>query len=86
MDTWKKWELNNQRLINKQECKQPIFFTQLNRKGLLLLKSASVIGDKFSSKALMHISPMRNESHKSVLSILKHLEQKDFIEILDETD
>lgn len=56
------------------------------RKGLLLLKSASVIGDVFGSNALQHISPLRNESYKSIIGILKLLEQKDFIEILDETD
>jgi hypothetical protein len=36
-------------------------------KGILLLKSAAVIGDIFSTSALKDICPMRNESHKSIL-------------------
>lgn len=56
------------------------------RKGILLLKSAAVIGEVFGSRILQHINPLRNESHKSILQVLKILEQKDFIEILDETD
>jgi len=56
-------------------------------KALLLLKSAAVIGDVFGSKILHAISPLRYESHKSIIKLLKILEQRDFIEILDdETD
>lgn len=32
------------------------------------------------------MSTIRNESYKSLVTILKILEQRDFIEILDETD
>ena len=43
-------------------------------KGLILLKSAAVIGDVFGSKALMHISPLRSDSYKQLVNILKLLE------------
>ena len=52
----------------------------------MLLKSAAVIGDIFGSKALLDIFPIRTESPRSILLILKALEQRDLIEILDETD
>ena len=56
----------------KQQCKYHLNYWF--RKGLLVLKSASVIGDRFPSKALESIMPLRNESHKSLLNLLKTLE------------
>jgi len=47
---------------------------EMGVKGILLLKSAAVIGDVFGSKTLQHVAPMRNESHKSIMHLLKILE------------
>ena len=45
-----------------------------------------VIGDVFGSRVLQNIVPLRHETHASILQILKILESKDLIEILDESD
>ena len=45
-----------------------------------------MIGDKFGSRALSSISPLRHESMKSVMGILRVLEARDYVEILDELD
>jgi hypothetical protein len=50
------------------------------------LKSAAVIGEVFSSRVLQSICPLRHETHKQVLAVLRLLEQRDYIEILDESD
>lgn len=51
-----------------------------------MLKSAAVIGEVFSSRVLQSICPLRHETHKQVLAVLRLLESKDYIEILDESD
>ena len=43
-------------------------------KGLMILKSASIIGEEFGTMALKKIIPLRNETHGSLLAILKELE------------
>lgn len=55
-------------------------------KGIMLMKSAAVIGDEFGTLALKKILPLREETNGSIVQILKELEQDDLIEILDETD
>ena len=52
----------------------------------MLMKAASVIGDEFGTYALKKILPLRNESHGSIMQILKELELNDFVEILNESD
>lgn len=59
---------------------------RLYRKGILILKCAAVIGEVFGSRVLQHICPLRHETHKQIISVLRALEEKDYIEILDETD
>ena len=66
-------------------CNLSIFHSCF-RKGILILKSAAVIGEVFGSKVLQHICPLRHDTHKQILQVLKCLEQHDYIEILDETD
>jgi hypothetical protein len=56
------------------------------RKSILILKAAAVVGENFTSRVIEHISPLRNEGHKTYLHILKLLESFDYIEILDESD
>jgi hypothetical protein len=51
-----------------------------------MLKCAAVVGDVFGSRVLQNIVPLRHETHSSILNILKILESKDLIEILDESD
>jgi uncharacterized protein (DUF2249 family) len=50
------------------------------------MKAAAIIGEEFSTAALKKILPLRQESHSSLLIILKELEVGELIEILDETD
>lgn len=72
---------------NKVDSETAVYFSfSFFSKGALLLKSAAVIGEVFSSRVLQHITPLRNETHKSIMQVLRILENKDFIEILDETD
>lgn len=52
----------------------------------MLMKSAAIIGEEFGTYALKKILPLRNETHGSMLQILKDLEKQEFIEILDESD
>ncbi len=52
----------------------------------MILKSAAVIGEVFSSALIEHISPLRHENYKQIIQILKALESYDYIEILDESD
>ena len=55
---------------------------------IVMLKSATVLGDEFELKALTQIQPLRqtNNSNKYVKEYLKLLEKADLVEILDETD
>ena len=59
---------------------------ELSIKGLLLLKAACVIGEEFGTAALKKIIPLRNETHSSILQILRELEIGELVEILDESD
>jgi len=52
----------------------------------MLMKAAAIIGEEFGTQALKKILPLRQETHGSMLIILKELEQGELIEILDETD
>ena len=45
-----------------------------------------MVGDQFGSMVLQHISPLRHETHQQIIHILKILEARDLIEILDESD
>ena len=55
---------------------------------IVLLKAASVLGEEFELKALKHISPLSKSTgnSKRVEEAIRLLEQRDFIEIVDETD
>ena len=55
---------------------------------IVMLKSATVLGDEFELKALAQIQPMRqaNSSNKYLKESLKLLEKADLIEFVDETD
>lgn len=55
-------------------------------KGIMIMKTASIIGEEFGTHALKKILPFRNESYTSILKILKYLEEEAFIEILSESD
>jgi hypothetical protein len=55
-------------------------------KGILVMKTASIIGEEFGTHALKKMLPFRNESYTSLLKILKYLEEEAFIEILCESD
>lgn len=55
-------------------------------KGILIMKTACIIGEEFGTHALKKMLPFRNESHVSLLKILKYLEGEEFIEILSESD
>lgn len=55
-------------------------------KGVVLLKAASVIGEEFELSTLAKIQPMRNESLNGLKTLLRTMEQHDFIEFLDESD
>ena len=66
--------------------KKKVWQKELYVKGILVLKAAAVIGDEFGLGALRKILPLRQETHSSILHILKELELNDFIEILDESD
>lgn len=59
---------------------------EMHVKGLMLLKTAAIIGEEFGTLALKKIIPLRNETHSSIHGILKELEVAELIEILDETD
>lgn len=50
------------------------------------MKAAAIIGEEFGTLALKKILPLRQETHGSLLVVLKELEQGELIEILDETD
>jgi len=52
----------------------------------MVMKAAAIIGEEFGTSALKKILPLRQESHSSLLIILKELEIGELIEILDETD
>jgi hypothetical protein len=39
---------------------------ELRTKGIILLKAASVIGEEFSTNALIKIHPLKGESHSSI--------------------
>ena len=54
----------------------------------MLLKAASVLGEEFELKALKYISPLSKSgtNTKRVEEAIRLLEQRDFIEIVDETD
>ena len=54
----------------------------------MLLKAASVLGEEFELKALKYISPLSKSASntKRVEEAIRLLEQRDFIEIVDETD
>jgi hypothetical protein len=60
--------------------------SELAVKCLMLLKTASIIGEEFGTCALKKILPLRSETHGSILALLKELETAELIEILDETD
>ena len=55
---------------------------------LVMLKAASILGEEFEFKALKHINPFpkKANSDKIVSESIKLLEQKDFIQIVNETD
>ena len=55
---------------------------------IVLLKAASVLGEEFELKALKHISPFPRGANaaKRVEDAVRLLEQRDLIEIVDETD
>ena len=55
---------------------------------IVILKAASVLGEEFELKALKQISPFPKSasSAKRVEDAIRLLEQRDFIEIVDETD
>ena len=61
---------------------------QLCTSSIVLLKAASVLGEEFELKALKHISPFPKSanSQKRIEDSVRLLEQRDFIEIVDETD
>lgn len=59
---------------------------EIHVKGLMILKTAAIIGEEFGTQALKKILPLRHETHSSIQIILKELEQAELIEILDETD
>ena len=72
--------------IKEMRSKQNKVDAETAVKGALLLKSAAVIGEVFGSRVLQHINPLRGETHKGLLHVLRILEARDFIEVLDETD
>lgn len=43
-------------------------------KGLMMMKTASIIGEEFGTAALKTILPLRHETHGSILATLKELE------------
>ena len=55
---------------------------------IVLLKAASVVGEEFEMKALKHVAPFPKvaSSGKRIEEAVRLLEQRDFIEIVDETD
>ena len=55
---------------------------------IVMLKSATVLGDEFELKALEQIQPLRkaNTTIKHVKDSFKLLEKADLIEFMDETD
>lgn len=76
MDTYLKTGRANKN-VRKQE---------LAVKGLMVMKAAAIVGEEFGTAALKRILPLRQETHGSLLMILKELELGELIEILDETD
>ncbi|CAI2376171.1 unnamed protein product [Moneuplotes crassus] len=61
-------------------------FVQDKVKGIILLKSAAVIGEIFTLKQLEFISPLINEDIETIMEILIDLQSRDFIEIIDDND
>lgn len=55
-------------------------------KGIIILKSVSVIGEEFTLRQLEFINPLVNEDIDTVKDILLDLQMKEFIEILDDSD
>jgi len=55
---------------------------------IVILKAAAVLGEEFEMKALKQISPFPKSanSSKRIEEAINLLEQRDFIEIVDETD
>ena len=76
MDTYLKAGRANKN-VRKQE---------LAVKGLMVMKAAAIVGEEFGTAALKRILPLRQETHGSLLMVLKELELGELIEILDETD
>jgi hypothetical protein len=50
---------------------------------IITLKAASVVGDVFNLKQLMHITPVRGIEEERMIEILGELEQNELIEIID---
>lgn len=61
-------------------------FIQDKVKGIILLKAASVIGEVFTLQQLEFISPLINEDTETIMEILMDLQNRDFIEIIDDND
>ena len=72
--------------MGKSNDKKNVKKKEITIKGVIVMKSAAVIGEDFGTSALKKIMPLRYESNTSLLMILKALEQNEFIEILDESD
>ena len=77
---------NMDTFLKKGRAKNNIRKQEVAVKGLMLMKAAAIIGDEFGTASLKKILPLRQETHTSMLIILKELEQEELIEILDETD
>ena len=61
-------------------------FVQDKIKGIILLKSAAVIGELFTLRQLEFISPLINDDLDTITDIVLDLQNRDFIEIIDDTD
>jgi hypothetical protein len=70
----------------KEGRKMNTTFIQDKVKGIILLKSAAVIGEVFTLKQLEFISPLVNEDIETIMDILTDLQGRDFIEIIDDND
>ena len=55
-------------------------------KGIIILKSVSVIGEEFTLRQIEFINPLVNEDIDTIKDILLDLQLKEFIEILDDSD
>lgn len=56
----------------------------LIRKHLILIKSASIIGEVFTLKHLKYISPLRTESTEEHLARIEKLEAMEHLEVMDD--